>query len=426
MGCRWPDIAEVSLVESTVRSGLDAADPSEATRRFLADLDPDAFPTALFALGKAAIRMSAAVTGEHAERLRLGLVLTTPVDAADTFPPSTSVLTADHPLPTARNVAAAEHVRDFVRSLTAKDRLLVLISGGGSALLTLPAGGVSLDDIAGLSGSLMRAGCPIDGLNCVRKHCERLKGGWLGAMCPAHSTSACIISDVIGDSISTIASGPFAPDPTTYADALAILDRYACADIAPAITTHLREGRDGLHPETPKPGHPSLRHTRHTVIMGNRHAVDAACVSLRGTGFDPVTLDPHTGEARDAARRLADALLAHDAVVMGGESVVGGVPEGSVGGPMQEAVVAAALLLEADPSDWLVFGCSTDGRDGPTDAAGAAIDRRSLALARGKGLPLEAALQSHHTHPALEAMNALIRTGATGTNVNDILVALRR
>lgn len=427
MGTRWPDISEAGLVESLVRSVLASADPGIAAESFLRKVPGTLFKhERLLAIGKAAVPMARAVVDACGMKIRSGLVLTTPGASHQSFPDRIEVLTADHPLPTERNVEAANRVRDFVSSLTGKDRLLAMISGGGSALLTLPASGILLADLSRLSGALMRAGCPIDALNTVRKHCEQLKGGRLGAMCRAHSVVACVISDVIGDSLSTIASGPFAPDPTTSEDAIGVLDRFGCADVAPAITAHLREGSRGGHDETPKPGDLAFDRIFHTISLGNRDAVNAAIKALTQAGFEPSELDPHTGEAREAARLLVAGLKDRGAAVMGGEPVVGGIGSGVSGGPVQEAVLAAALLLEDDPSDWLVMGFATDGRDGPTDAAGAALDRRLLQKARSNGLDLDASLARHDVYPVLREMDALIRTGPTGTNVNDVLVALRR
>lgn len=427
MDTTWPTIESIELVRSVTQAILAATDPSQAVARWAESLPVGDAPISLLAVGKAAIPMATSALNALGDRVARSLVYSTEHPSAPSLDSRCTVLIGDHPLATDRNVAGARQVVEFLADPSAADHhLIVLLSGGGSALLTLPAPGLPLDELTHLAATLMRRGCPIEELNCVRKHCEQLKGGRLAGTSSAKRTTVCVLSDVIGDPLTTIASGPFAPDPTTFADALDVLTQYDALDLSEAITDFVRAGAAGDHAETPKPGDPVFDRVTHNVILNNADAVLAARDAIRSPDHIPAILSVHTGTAQNAAKRLAEALGQHNAVVLGGEPVVAGVPEGSLGGPIQEAVLAAALELESDLFDWLVMGLATDGRDGPTDAAGAAIDRTMLRRARDRGLPLEDAIHSHNTHPLISDMNALIRTGPTGTNVNDVLIAIRR
>lgn len=414
------------LAAQLTRTILEAADPGPATAKFCNELIASAPPTHLLAIGKAAISMSRSAQRVLGQQLQSSLVLTTPTTHATGLAKDIPLLTADHPLATGRNVQAASRVLEFVRTLPSDAHLVVLLSGGGSALLTLPAPPVTLEDIRNVSDALMRAGCDIRSLNTVRKHIEQLKGGRLAQHVSAERTSVAAVSDVIGDDLSTIASGPFTPDPTTFAEALSVLDRFGCASVSGTITRYLEEGARGKHTETPKPDANELSTVEHRVILSNHHAVNAGAEFLRTKGFHPYQEHGYTGEARTLGKRSAELLKSHDAVVIGGEPIVTGVEQGAQGGPMQEAALAAAVALEKTGHDWLVLALATDGRDGPTDAAGAIIDRDAMQRAHRMGLSVEQALANHDTYPFLARVGALLTTGATGTNINDVLVVLRR
>jgi len=427
MNTTWPTVENVELVKKLTGAILAAADPSPAVARFAYTLPSDGAPISLLAVGKAAVPMATSALDTLGDRVVRSLVFTTEHLGAKSLSARCEVLVGDHPLATPRNVEGSRRVVEYLRDPSGKDHLLlILLSGGGSALITLPAQGLALEDITRLSSALMRRGCAIDELNCVRKHCELSKGGRLAALSSAMRIKVCLVSDVIGDPLSVIASGPFAPDPTTFDDAMNVLLKFDAVGESESITQYLRTCMEGAHKETPKPGDPLFDRVTHDVVLSNTNAVEAAVDALSELGYSPATLRAHTGEAKDAAKQITLTLGEHDAVVMGGEPIVSGIEDGSVGGPMQEAVLAAALELERDLFDWLVFGLATDGRDGPTDAAGAAIDRRMLRRAREAGVALETSLNSHNTHPVLADMGALIRTGPTGTNINDVLIAIRR
>ncbi|MEX2217637.1 MAG: DUF4147 domain-containing protein [Phycisphaerales bacterium] len=423
-----------------------ACDAGDLTRAALA---PAPYATAALAIGKAARPMLRAA----ADVLDLSAAFSLTVG-----PPEASEwphLTADHPVPTERNVLAAMRTLDVVRTLRALDRaperLLVLLSGGASALLTSPADGLTLDDISAVTRALLRAGAPIDELNTVRKHVERLKGGRFAAELPdGMHADVLVLSDVIGDRLDVVGSGPFAHDPSTYGDALAVLDRRSARQAAPAVTRFLEAGARGEHPETAKPGNPAFERVRHAVIGSNRTAAEAAERAAVRLGFRVAHLELEVvGEAAREGRRLASLALEHardagpSAIILGGETTVTVGGAAGVGGRNQELALAAAIELEragnraaeragmaaVQAPRVAVASFATDGVDGPTDAAGAIATDETCGLARSLGLHPEAALAGHDSHSFFAALDRaghphLIRTGPTGTNVNDIAVAL--
>ncbi|MEM8757142.1 MAG: DUF4147 domain-containing protein, partial [Planctomycetota bacterium] len=274
-------------------------------------------------------------------------------------------------------------------------------------------------DLTETSDSLMRAGATIDELNTVRKHLDTTKGGGLGLACRGRRARIGVVSDVIGDRLDIVSSGPFFGDRSTFAEATGVLDRYGVGN-APARAA-IAAGAAGDRPENPRPNDPRLQPLRHEVLASNRTAVQAAADALRQEGIDrPLVRFDQQGEARGWGERLAaDLRSGAEAVVLGGESVVSGITGDASGGPVQEAVLAAGLALR-DLGGWLVVGLATDGIDGPTDAAGAALDAERLdRVPDAAGL-----LARHDSYRALERAGALVRKGPTGTNVNDVLVGL--
>lgn len=420
---------------------LGAARPGPLAARAAVEAGVLAGPCGLLAVGKAAAAMAAGVRDAG---LPAGPVLVVgpagpPGAAAAPGVPGAETLAADHPVPTARSVAAAARARAFVASMDAGETLLVLLSGGASAMLCLPREPLTLADLAAVTDALLRAGAPIGELNAVRKHCEVLKGGGLAAASGAGRVITLILSDVLGDPLDVIGSGPTAPDPTTFADALAVLERRGALDASPAVTALLRRGVAGEEPETVKPGGPRWARVDNRVIGNNRLATDAAAEACARAGFKVVQRRGAVeGEAAEVGRGLARAAAAlaaasdapavvGGAIVWGGETTVtvGGAP--GLGGRNQELALAAAVELErAAPrgAGVTMLSLATDGRDGPTDAAGAVVDGSTAAAIRAAGIDPADALARHDSHRALDAAGALVRTGPTGTNVNDVMVAL--
>lgn len=417
-----------------------AADVRLATRASIqvAAGDFDNAPIHLLATGKASLEMASEACNQLGARVVRGIVTAVPerITGAN-LPDSIATLPADHPLPTHRNLEAARRVAAFVLSVPATDLLLALISGGGSAHLTLPAGDLTLIDLRSVTGDLQRAGATIDELNTVRKHCEQLKGGRLALMRQSHAshsparTHVLVVSDVIGDRPDVISSGPFSPDPTTYADALAILDRHHLVQAAPAVVAHLRRGIGGHLAETPKPGDASFGGVNYRIISSNASVVRACRDHLSVWCDIHACREQVVGEASQIGAQLAIQVREASAgaggrpvaFILGGEwTVTAGATPGA-GGPSQELALAAAIEIAGTPNA-AVLAYSTDGIDGPTSAAGALVEGCTSELLRSAGKDPLRSLQSHDSHTALQAANALITTGPTGTNVNHLAIGL--
>ncbi len=416
-------------VRAVLNAIRDASDPSRAVRDELRSRSLQ--PTALLATGKASLTMARAALDIVAPRA--GVVTAVPeLASAGDLPPAFEILPADHPLPSEKNIRAAARVEAFVHALDERDTLLVLISGGGSAHLCAPVEPLALDDLRRITNALLRAGATIQELNAVRKHAERLKGGNLARL--AHPARVCclIVSDVIGDCLDTISSGPFAPDPTTYADALNALRTHELLDLVPPLTHHLRQGFEGRQPETPKPGDPCFASVASHIIASNAGVVAACSRTLDELGYEVVEQRTAcTGEAAALGRTLACRAIQAArhapgqplAIVAGGETTVDTQGAPGLGGRMQELALAAAIEIEQVPGVTIV-AVATDGIDGPTDAAGAVVDGETCTRMRTAGIAPRRALKSHDSYHALNAADALIRTGPTGTNVNDLAVVL--
>jgi glycerate 2-kinase len=382
--------------------------------------------------GKASVPMAAALHGILGPRLAGGLVVTKygHTDAGvDTGP--VEVIEAGHPVPDKQGLHGTRRLADLLAGASSRDLVLVVISGGGSALLLLPASGLDLDDVQRTTDILLRAGATIVELNAVRKHLSQIKGGGM-AQLAAHTTVAgLILSDVVGDPLDAIASGPLSPDPTTFDDAWQLLARYDLLEQVPAaVRRRLQAGRQGDVPETPKPGSAHFARVQTVIVASNRLAAEAAVEAARQRRLNALLLSTFVeGEAREVARVAAALLreLVHygrpvprpACLVWGGETTVTVRGEGE-GGRNQELALAAALAMEGLP-DVVLVALGTDGTDGPTDAAGAVATGQTLARARQQGLDARLHLQSNDAYPFFDALNDLIRTGPTGTNVNDLL-----
>jgi hydroxypyruvate reductase len=427
-----PDPAE--LLRSLVPRIRARADVREATRRAMLDparCDVLAGPVHLLAIGKASLEMTQEALELLGARVVRGLVTAVPERTGGVrLPERIEVRPADHPLPSGRNVAAAGRVLEFVQSVPASGTLLVLISGGGSAHLALPAEGVALEDLRAVTLALQRSGATINELNAVRKHCELLKGGRLAAASTAGRVEVLIVSDVIGDAMDVISSGPFSPDDSTFAEALRVLETRSSTGVSDAVTALVRRGAAGRLPETPKRGDRCFDRVRSAVIANNVGIARFVGDTLRETCDHVIVRWGVTGDAAtlgsDLARMLSE-LHAHlggpSAVVVAGEWTVDVGGASGVGGPSQELALAAAIGLDAVPGA-AVLAYSTDGVDGPTDAAGAMVDSRTAARMRELGIDPARALADHDSHAALDAVGPVIRTGPTGTNVNHIAVGV--
>ncbi|HET7294756.1 MAG TPA: DUF4147 domain-containing protein [Vicinamibacteria bacterium] len=387
----------------------------------------------LLAVGKAAPAMAASAERVLGDAISSGLAVAT-VEGSPLG--RTRVLVAGHPIPDGRGLRASEQVEAFLRDTGRDDVLLVLLSGGASALLPAPATDVTLEDKALTTSLLLRAGAPIRELNTVRKHLSRLKGGGLARLAAPARIVTLALSDVVGDDPATIGSGPTAPDPTTFADALGVLESRGVADqVPPSVRRRLEAGARGDRAETPKPGDPLFRRASLRVVGSSRLSVEAAAREARAQGLRALVLTTSLeGEAREAARALVAVLRecaesgrpepAPVAILVGGETTVSVRGRGR-GGRNQELAVAAAAALHGFPRPAVVASLATDGVDGPTDAAGGVVDDASVARAAALGLPPAAVfLAESDSHAFLAALGDLIITGPTGTNVADLAALL--
>ncbi len=382
--------------------------------------------------GKAATAMAAALHGLLGERLKGGLVVTKyghRDPQLDTGP--VAALEAGHPLPDEASVTGAQGIAELLGRATSRDLVVAVISGGASTLLTLPVPGLTLADLQETTGLLLRSGATIVELNKVRKHLSQIKGGGLARLAGQATVASLILSDVVGDPLDVIGSGPTVADPTTFADAWSVLARYDLLGRVPgAVRERLAAGLRGQAADTPKPGDPLFERVQNVIVGSNHLAAEAAVREARNHGLNTLLLSTFVeGEAREVARvaaGLVKEVAAYDrpvarpaCLVWGGETTVTVRGEGK-GGRNQELALAAALALEGVPNALLV-ALGTDGTDGPTDAAGAVASGETVADARSLGLDPVASLDNNDSYPFFDALGDLIRTGPTGTNVNDLL-----
>jgi hydroxypyruvate reductase len=379
--------------------------------------------------------MAQAVEAVLGDRLTGGLVVVKTGHGAPTR--CIEVVEAGHPVPTEAGLDAGARVLQLAQEAGPHDLVLVLLSGGGSALLEATAG-VSLLDLQQMTAALLAGGAAIGEVNCLRKHMSLLKGGQLGrAIAPARSFTL-VLSDVVGSPLDVIASGPTVPDSTTWADAWAVVEKYGLASRLPAsVLTRLHAGLAGELPDTPKPGDAGLARSAAVIVGDNRVAANAAARQARQLGYNTLLLSTFVeGEARTVAQvaaALAKEVLASGqpvappaCLILGGETTVTLLDHAEAsgqGGRNQELGVAAALALQGI-AGVTVAALATDGSDGPTDSAGALVDGGTVARGAALGCRAADALRCHNAYPFLAATGDLLRSGPTQTNVNDLIVVL--
>ena len=397
---------------------------------------PDTDPVHVVAVGKAAVAMARAACEILGRRVAGGVVIA-PTDTEMRALGKLGNLHAirgGHPIPTDGSERGARAVAQLANELGEDDFLLCLISGGGSALMTLPPSGVSLRDVRETTDMLLRAGATIDELNCVRKHLDRLKGGRLAQIATPARVLALLLSDVLGDRPDVIASGPLSPDPTKFSDALAVVDRHRVRDRIPASAlVYLECGTRGEVPESPGPEAPFFADVDVRIVGSNRVAAQAALQEAERRGYRTRLLTTTlSGEASEVGRMLAArGLEIRDGrgpftppacLIASGETTVN-VRGAGKGGRNQELVLGAALALQGQ-GPLLIASMGTDGIDGASHAAGAFADQTTIARAEAVGLDATAALTANDSTPFFEALDDLIVTGPTGTNVMDVQVVL--
>ena len=401
--------------EDIARSAIEAVKPDDAVKRALADFQPEG-RVFLAAVGKAAWQMARAAVRELPRPVDSGVVVTKYGHVLGDIP-GVACYEAGHPVPDENSFRATAAVLELTKDLLPTDTVLFLLSGGGSALFEQPL--IPAEELQDITQQLLSCGADIVEMNTVRKRLSGVKGGRFALHCAPARVEAVVLSDILGDPLDMIASGPAAADPSTAEQAKAIADKYALKLSEAA--------RSCLEVETPK----VLDNVRTQIIGSVRELCRAAAERCRALGYEPILLtDRLDCEAREAGRFLASILGAHAgegrklAFLAGGETVVHLTGPG-LGGRNQELALAAAPGL-AGLANAAVISVGSDGTDGPTDAAGGYVDGDTFAALRAAGLNVHEVLADNDAYHALEAVDGLIRTGPTGTNVNDVSIALIR
>lgn len=418
------------LLIGSFQAAVAAADPLQIVPRHLPA--PPKGRTVVVGAGKAAAAMALAVESHWPQGAPLeGVVIARHGHGLPTR--RIRVVEAGHPVPDEHGEAAARETLALAHGLGTDDLLLVLVSGGGSSLLSLPVEGIPMADLKKVTRDLLASGAPIQDMNTVRKHVSAIQGGRLAAATRA-TVLALVISDVTGDDPTHIASGPCAADPSTYAEAIEILERFGAAPPA-SIAAHLRAGADGRIAETPKPGDPALGRAENRVIATAHASLMAAAAFVQAHGVTPMVLgDSVTGESREVAKvyaALARQLRAHAqplkppvALISGGETTVTLRGQGR-GGRCSEFLLSLAVELDGLDETW-ALACDTDGIDGSEDNAGAVLAPDSPQRARERGLDAKRMLADNDGYSYFSALGDLVVTGPTRTNVNDYRVIVIR
>ena len=372
--------------------------------------------------GKAAGRQARAMEALLGERIDDGIVVTSDPVPTDTV----TVRTGDHPVPTDRNVAGTREMCELVATADDRALVIVVVSGGGSALMSAPVEGVPLSDVQQLTTDMLESGATIDEINAVRKHLSTVKGGQLASLAAPAQVVAIVMSDVVGNDPAVIASGPTVPDRGSFEDAITVIDRYAI-DPPTSVADRLAEGVDGCVPETPGPTDPVFSHSETHIVASGMTAATAAADCATDHGVDSIILSTRIrGEAREVGGihvAIAEEVLASDnpiptpgILITGGETTVT-VDGSGRGGPNQELALAAAIEIDGP----ITLGAiDTDGIDGTGPAAGAVVDRTTAETP----VSARAALDANDAYAFLSERDDAIETGPTGTNLNDLRVVL--
>jgi glycerate 2-kinase len=426
------------------RAALRAADPEQAVLRHLRrDGDTliagkrryrlnDFDRVQVIGAGKAGAAMARAVERIAGKKLSAGFVNIKDGDAPRTR--RVELNPSGHPVPDQRGFDGARRIASIARAATARDLLICVISGGASALMPSPADPLTLEEMQRTTGQLLACGATIHELNTIRKHVETLKGGQLARLASPARVIALILSDVVGDDLDVIGSGPTVGDTSTFADAAQIFKKYRVVP-AEAVAARIAGGIAGRIPETPRPEDAALRHVQNLIVGSNRLAIDAAAAKARELGYRTLILSTFIeGETVDAAKThaaivkeiltSARPLRPPACVLSGGETTVT-VRGAGLGGRNQEFVLAAGIALEGF-APFTILSAGTDGIDGPTDAAGAIATDQTIPCARAQQIDPGEFLKHNDSYHFFERVNGLIKTGPTGTNVMDIRAMLIR
>ena len=414
-------------------AGVAAADPRAVTRQAVMQLAPLHRPVWIVAVGKGANAMaSGAVEALRDRRVSIvgGLVVASADDPSSTHGLDTMV--GDHPTPGPGSFAAADRLSDLAARTTADSDALVLVSGGATSLIAAPVAPITHDQLIESFAVLLRSGADINLMNAARKRLLRFGAGRLALALGTRNIHCLIASDVVGNDLASIASGPCVPDHGTANETRDRLQAAGAWDALPLGTRNALDAMaDDAAPDTPPANHPRFASTFAKVILDRTHAERGAAKSARQFGARvEVMTEPMSGEASTAAKQLVTSLLGRprkgfDCVIWSGETTVTLGSGAGRGGRCQEFALASAIRLESDNARSLtILAAGTDGRDGPTDAAGAIVDASTCERIRARGINPGEALQAHSSYDALDAAGAVLKTGPTGTNVNDLAIAL--
>ena len=392
----------------------------------------------LVSFGKAAFAMTKALAESSIQDIiTKGIVITKYGHVQGALTGNIEIFEAGHPVPDARGLAATKHVMDMLKNGDNQTLVLCLISGGGSALLVAPCNNITLDEKQRVTELLLKAGANINELNTMRKHISAIKGGRLAEIAYPSKVMSLILSDVIGDSLDVIASGPTSPDETTYQDAVAVIEKYGLTDKIPAhIWNTLNNGANRAMPDTPKIDNPAFEGVENIIIGSNKIATGAAAKKAMELGFDTTILTSELqGDASEAAKWLAGKAIEirgqgvkgsrvkkRICLISGGETTVT-VKGNGLGGRNMELALAFAIEI-AGTDGITLLSAGTDGTDGPTDAAGAIVDGQTTRKTNTKGLNPAAYLKHNDSYTFFKNTGELLITGSTGTNVMDIQIVL--
>jgi glycerate 2-kinase len=429
-------------ITRVLAASIQAVDPENAVRKYLRQennqltLGDKVFNLDeierifVVAFGKASLPMALAAAEIIPDRLTAGIIITKAHSQFSIDHSTYKIIVASHPVPDQRGVEGAEQIIDLLKTSTENDLVICLISGGGSALLTAPVEGISLDNLQQLNRSLLACGAAIGEINTLRKHVSRLKGGSLARLAHPAQVASLILSDVIDDPLDVIASGPTVPDPTTFMDAMAVIERYRIArQIPKPVLDYLRDGCNGSHPETPKPADPIFEQVYTRIIGNNYQAAKAGLDQAQALGLQTILLTAALeGEARFLGPVLAaiarqidqsgDPLPRPVCIIAGGESTVTIQGDG-LGGRNQELALSAVEGLAGMENMYLI-ALASDGDDGPTDAAGAVVSGDTLTQAKDKNLNPSTYLNNNDAYHFFAPLGDLLKPGPTLTNVNDL------
>lgn len=385
----------------------------------------------LIAMGKASLAMTRAAVQRLGERIDRGVCVTKVLPETPQAWQGIEIVQGGHPIPNAGSLRAGQKIQEVLQDVGKEDLVLVLVSGGASALVSSPYEPISLTDLQATNRALVRCGANINEINSVRKHLEALKGGGLLRLAQPARVHALILSDVIGDDLSVIASGPTVADETTFADAWEVVQQYQLALTLPeSVLAYLRSGLQGEKPETLKAAEIKAGQAVNEILAGNHRAMMAALNEAAKAEYGAAEIGfPLTGEARDTCAHFfheAEALLAkmpRPAFLIGGGETTVTVKGNGLGGRNLEFALAAVAPMQSIPGG-VFFTLATDGEDGPTDAAGAVVTDATYQKAQALGLNPQHYLDNNDAYSFFAAVGGLIKTGSTGTNVNDLAILI--